>query len=308
MTTQCTSTVLMIRPKHFGFNDETATDNVFQEDPGDLKSVDVEKRAVEEFDAMVNTLRTNNVEVLVIEDTDTPVKPDAVFPNNWVSFHDNGAVITYAMNSEKRRLERRDDVVEQVMEMYGFDRRYSLEQYENKGHFLEGTGSMVLDRKNAVVYACISERTNPLLLDKFCALTGYQRVVFSASSKDGTPVYHTNVMMSLGDQFAVVCMEAIEQEKDRAQIEYNMSQTGRILIPITLDQLHAFAGNMLQLVDQSGKPLIVLSGRALHSLDADQLEALREQGKLVHCDIPTIETYGGGSTRCMMAEIFKPLQ
>ncbi|NND04792.1 MAG: amidinotransferase [Saprospiraceae bacterium] len=306
MSRQCASSVLMVRPAHFCYNDQTAVDNAFMQEPKDISDGTLQERAVIEFNGMVHHLTDYGIDVVVLEDTPDPVKPDALFPNNWISMHDNGSIITYAMRAEKRRAERREDIIDHLSEKFGFDRRYSLEQYEEKGQYLESTGSMVLDRINSVVYACLSERTNPLILDKFCALTGYERVVFAAIDKDDNPIYHTNVMMCIGDSFALLCAESIVQPHDRLAVISELESSGRELIEINYDQLHAFAGNMIQLKSGKGKDVIVLSEQAFQSLSPDQVDQLKLYGSLLPISIPTIEAVGGGSVRCMMAEIFPP--
>ncbi|NND34478.1 MAG: amidinotransferase [Saprospiraceae bacterium] len=295
----------MIRPKHFGFNPETASNNSFQIQEVDIDQAEIQKRALHEFDNMVALLRDHAVEVVVFEDTGTPQKPDAIFPNNWITFHRNSAVITYPMQSKLRRKERREDIILAIMEKFAFERRYSLEQYEEKGRFLEGTGSMVLDRQAKIVYAAISIRTDPTILDKFCALTGYRRVLFQAKDKNDVPIYHTNVMMCIGDEFAIVCTRSI-MPQDRKKVIDSLEATGKAIIEITPDQLHTFNGNALQILDQYGNAIIFMSDSARRSLTLEQKSALEEYGKILSTSLETIEKLGGGSARCMMAEIFTP--
>lgn len=306
MPTQCASTVLMVRPAHFGFDEETAEDNAFQYKPSDVSEAAIHKKALEEFNGMVRLLGDYAVEVVVMDDTPNPIKPDAIFPNNWISFHENGSIITYAMRAKKRRAERREDIIEHMSQNFGFDRRYSLEQYEEKDQFLESTGSMVLDRENRTVYACLSERTNPLILDKFCALTGYERIVFEALDGQGQAIYHTNVMMCIGQSFALLCSAAITQDHDRLEVISRLESVGKAIIDITFDQLRSFAGNMIQMINKKGESLIILSEQAFKSLVPHQVDVLKLHGNLLPVSIPTIEKVGGGSVRCMMAEIFPP--
>ena len=306
MPTQCTSIVLMVRPSQFGYDEETAEDNAFQCNPGDESKTAIQQNALEEFDEMVRLLRDYAIEVVVMEDTPAPAKPDAVFPNNWISFHENGSIITYAMRAKRRRAERREDIIEQMSQKFGFDRRYSLEHYEEKGQFLESTGSMVLDRVNRVVYACISERTNPLILDKFCALTGYERIVFEALDSQGQAIFHTNVMMCIGQSFAVICSSAIPQDHDRLEVTSRLESCGKAIIDITFEQLQSFAGNMIHVMSKKGESLIILSEQAFRSLTPHQVDVLKLHGNLLPVSIPTIERVGGGSVRCMMAEVFTP--
>ncbi|MDX1407549.1 MAG: arginine deiminase-related protein, partial [Saprospiraceae bacterium] len=290
---QLTDHLLMIRPAHFGYNVETADNNVFQQRDDRIPPDVVEQRAREEFDGFVDKLRRHGIHVDVIEDTDTPVKSDAVFPNNWISLHEDGVVITYSMASPNRRLERREDILQFLQSSYQVTRRYAFEQYEDHGQFLEGTGSMVLDRQNKIVYACLSIRTDIRLLDKFCVLRGYDKVVFNAVS-GGKPVYHTNVMMALGVEYAVVCLDCIPQADQREQLVAALEGSGKEIIAITTEQLEAFAGNMLQVCSVNGEPYCVMSERAYQSLTADQIMRLERHNKLLFSSLETIETFGGG--------------
>lgn len=303
---QCTDTILMIRPAHFGFNPETAENNVFQSNTSDLTTDQIQEKAQQEFDTLAKTLETKGIKVIIVEDTDSPIKPDAIFPNNWISIHSNGAIITYPMQSGLRRKERREDVIDMLMERFSMDRRYSLEHYETKNLYLEGTGSMVLDRINKVVYACISVRTDPTILDKFCALTGYQRIVFEARDLHGNAIYHTNVMMCLGENFVVICLESIQNPDECSYVKQTLLHSGREIIEISQEQLAAFAGNMLELSSIDGLRKIVLSQQAYHSLTTLQREILSGYGEMVYTPLDTIEHFGGGSARCMIAEIFTP--
>lgn len=299
---------MMIRPAHFGFNQETAGNNAFQSNDSGLSLEDIEEKALEEFDTLTERLREMGVKVHIVKDTEEPIKPDAVFPNNWITTHSNGAIITYPMQSSIRRKERREDVVDELMNKFGFDRRYSLEQYESKKLFLEGTGSMILDRPNKMVYACISVRTDPTILDKFCALTGYDRLVFSAKDSAGLSIYHTNVMMALGTDFAIVCLESIPNADERKTLVQQISSSGRQLVEISMKQMQCYAGNVIQLLGSFERQLIVMSSQALKSLTASQKDALLECGTIVDSPLDTIEYFGGGSARCMIAEIFTPVE
>ncbi len=302
-----TDTVLMIRPRHFGFNEETAMNNRFQRNVGDRDKTQISEQALLEFEGMAETLRSAGIRVEIGEDTDDPVKPDAVFPNNWVTFHRDGSIMTYPMFSQKRRAERREDILHDIAERYRLDKRYSLEFYEKEGMFLEGTGSMVLDRKEQWVYAALGPRTNVKVLDKFCLLKGYEKVIFHARDRANEDIYHTNVMMALGAGFAIVCLESIRDKEELKRIKQKLGQSELELIDITFDQMEAFAGNMLQLIDREGEAVLVLSSRALHALKQDQKNRIRTHTKMIHCPLETIETYGGGSARCMLAEIFYPI-
>lgn len=301
---QVTQTIMMIRPAHFGYNAETAENNAFQTEAKAEDAVKISDAARTEFDAMVELLQSNGIHVIVVEDTAEPIKPDAVFPNNWVSFHQDGSVITYPMYAKNRRIERREDIIDQIAKVKEVERRYTMEHYEEDGVFLEGTGSMILDRQYKIVYACLSERTDIQLLDKFCVLKGYEKVAFTAVDAEGMPVYHTNVIMALGETFAVICLECIPSEEEREQITEKLLSTGKEVIDISRDQVEAFAGNMLVVKNDEDERIIVMSNTAYESLDEDQIARISEHTRILHPDIPTIETYGGGSVRCMMAEVF----
>ncbi len=304
MQDQCTAHILMVRPKHFGFNAETALNNEFQNRTGEDQS-SITERVQLEFDHFVQKIREAGVYVEVIEDRDDIASPDAVFPNNWLTTHPNGALITYPMFAENRRAERREDVIERLIDLYGYQRRYSLEHYEDKGLFLEGTGSMVLDRIQKVVYACLGPRTDPTILDKWCVLTGYDRFTFGAEDPPGRKIYHTNVMMSIGSEFAVVCFASIPNEQVRKSLFRKLSED-RLVIPITRVQMRSFAGNILELRSETGKSVIAMSSNAYHSFDIEQREQLSKFGSIIHSPIDTIEQIGGGSARCMIAELFLP--
>lgn len=304
---QVTNTILMVRPAFFGFNHETAANNAFQVFDTKYSNEKIHKSALKEFDGLTELLKSKGVEVVIEEDTSKPRKPDAIFPNNWISFHENGSIVTYPMFSTIRRKERREVIVKQMMEKYGFDRRYSLEQYEEQNTFLEGTGSMILDRTNHIVYACLSPRTDPTVLDKFCTLMDYDRLVFNAVDRDSQPIYHTNVMMSVGERFAVVCLDSIPNPAERDELEQKISESGKDLVEITMDQLYHFAGNLIQLKNSEDKALIVMSMQAYKSLSPGQIDRLADHGEIVHSSLDTIEKFGGGSARCMIAEVFRPL-
>ncbi|HMQ08283.1 MAG TPA: arginine deiminase-related protein [Saprospiraceae bacterium] len=305
MKSQITDTIMMIRPKHFGYNEETAANNTFQNLDVNRPAAEISKQAISEFDQMVSILREAGVMVEVVEDEDHPAKPDSVFPNNWISFHQDGKVITYPMFSKVRRLERREDIVEKLAEKYNLERRYSFEYYEEEGLYLEGTGSMVLDRPNAIVYACRSARTDVHILDKWSILNDYRAVIFDAEDRKQVPIYHTNVLMALGENFVVICMEAIMGESDRKKLIQLFNQTEKEMIEISFDQMEKFAGNMLQVKGTNGS-FLVMSTQAYQSLNENQINRLSSKTQILHSDIKTIETFGGGSVRCMMAEVFYP--
>lgn len=304
---QITDRVVMIRPKYFGYNPQTADNNTFQSDDGDLSAEEISRLAISEFDQLVTILRSHGVEVDVIEDTVEPVKPDAVFPNNWISMHEDNAIITYPMFSELRRLERRADVIDMIASKYRVESKYAFEQFEQQGQFLEGTGSMVFDREQKMLYACLSQRTDIRMLDKFCVLRGYRKVSFTAVS-DGVAIYHTNVMMALGNDFSVICLDSIPDVSERDTVTDSLTSAGKEIIEITTKQMNAYAGNMLQLQTQSGRPILLMSQQALSSLRNNQITRLEKYCELVSSPITTIEAYGGGSVRCMVAENFLHLK
>lgn len=304
---QLTQHIMMIRPANFGFNAETAANNAFQskekiEDAHYLKEI-----ARKEFDAMVQQLEAHGVLVTVIEDTELPVKPDAVFPNNWISFHENGAIITYPMYAKNRRVERREDVIEIIEDQFIVKNRYSLEFYEDieqEPLYLEGTGSMVFDRPNQLVYACLSQRTDATLIDKFNVLMGTKSIVFKAVDRQGLEIYHTNVMMALGENFVVICLDCIPDVDSRKTLLSQFERTGKKVIEISMKQMESFAGNMLEVKGKEGKRYLCMSETAHKSLRTDQIAALSTLTNILPISIPNIEKYGGGSVRCMMAEIF----
>ncbi|MCO6481100.1 MAG: amidinotransferase [Phaeodactylibacter sp.] len=296
----------MIRPAHFGYNEETALNNAFQVMDKSLGLREVRQGAIREFDAFVEKLRSAGVDVIVVEDTDTPVKLDAVFPNNWVTFHEDGRVVTYPMNAPTRRLERREDVLELLGERFQLGDHLRLEHYEEMGMYLEGTGSLILDRPNRIAYACLSPRTDEHLLDDFCDRLGYEKVAFIAVDANGQEIYHTNVMMALGESFVVVCLESVRAEGERNRLLKKFAETDKEVIEISLDQMMAFAGNMLQVRSQDGTPYLVMSEQAYKSLRPEQLEQIEKHSKILYSPLYVIEKYGGGSARCMMAEIFLP--
>lgn len=304
MTRQISNHIMMVRPASFGYNAETAANNAFQTEPRSGRKDFVKAKAIEEFDRAVESLRQHGVRVTVIEDTPDPIKPDAIFPNNWVSFHEDGIVITYPMYALNRRSERREEILEQMAKIRPESRRYAFEYYEEEGLILEGTGSLLLDRDHKIAYACLSERTDIRLLDKWCVLTKYTQHAFHAEDTAGLPIYHTNVIMALGVDFAMLCLECMPREAERAALLDRLEATGREVIPINMEQVSAYAGNMLQVLDGKGQPLLVMSQQAHDSLTPHQLEILAARTAILPIDIHVIETVGGGSIRCMMAEVF----
>jgi hypothetical protein len=301
---QITSHLLMVRPAHFGYNPETAANNAFQSLNPDLTSDQVEEKALQEFDTFVARLRDAGVQVHVVEDTTMPVKPDAIFPNNWVTFHQDGTVATYPMHAPTRRKERREDVIEQLSAHFEVRNRVKFEGTENEDRFLEGTGSLILDRPNRIAYACLSPRTEGALLESFCDKMGYDKVAFTAVDGDGKAIYHTNVMMALGVDFVVICLEAVPDKEEQQLLKDRFAATGKAIIEISLDQMMAFAGNMLQVAGKDGTPYLVMSEQAYQSLTPAQVELISQYTQILNSPLYTIEQHGGGSARCMMAEIF----
>ncbi len=303
---QITNTLLMIRPAMFGYNEETAESNSFQKNDA-TPAQEVHNNALQEFDRMVKLLQDHKINVLVINDTPEPRTPDAIFPNNWISTHENKILITYAMESPIRRLELREDILRKLEDLFGFNKEYNFQHYiVEDGLALEGTGSMILDRENRICYACLSSRTDIQLLSKFGILMDYTIVYFHASDENENPIYHTNVMMALGEELVIICLEAIKNEEERKTVENILKKTDKSIIEITLDQVNQFAGNMLELRSEDLTRYLVMSSTAKKSLTHEQIERIESYSQILEIEIPTIEKYGGGSVRCMMAEIFSP--
>jgi hypothetical protein len=325
---QTTSHILMIRPVNFSFNAETAVNNAFQTPPtltdtsrltdtsglADPSSADradraasaasaAQEQALREFNGFVKLLRDNDIDVTVIDDTPEPNTPDSIFPNNWISFHEQGLVCLYPMYAVNRRLERKPGVLHQLGRSFRIRRTLDFSSYEQKGLFLEGTGSMVLDRENKIAYACLSPRTDKSVLLDFCNKTGYASEVFTATDSQGQAIYHTNVMMCVADRYIVVCLDSLSVPAEREHLIDRIRLSGKELIPISLEQMNRFAGNMLQVHNRSDERLLVMSSQAYHSLNSEQIAQLTVFNRILHSPLTTIETNGGGSARCMMAEI-----
>ena len=301
---QTTSTILMIRPVNFVFNEQTAGSNAFQNRNAEQQRV--QDKALQEFDRFVDLLRKNGVEVIVIDDTAEPHTPDSIFPNNWVSFHNDGTVFLYPMMAENRRLERREDIIMQLEDEFKVKHVIDLSHFEHEKKFLEGTGSMVLDRENKIAYACLSPRTDKIVLDEFCKDGGYKSVLFHAVDKNGMDIYHTNVLMCVGSSYAVICLDSIKDEAEKQEVIYSFQSTQKQVIAISIEQMNHFAGNMLEVQNKDGESLVVMSKSAWDSLNYEQKLILSSFSKPVYSDISTIENNGGGSARCMMAEVHLP--
>lgn len=303
---QITDTILMIKPVSFRMNEETAVNNHYQKKTKSLAKT-IQAKALKEFNAFVAKLEEVGVQVIVVEDTKEPDTPDAIFPNNWISFHENGVVCVYPMFAKNRRSERRIDVIETV-EKQGFKIENILDytEAEEEGFFLEGTGSMVLDRENKIAYCTLSSRSSEEIFIEFCEDLEYTPVVFRANhSVNGKkkPIYHTNVMMSIGKTYAIVCLQTIDDKKQRKHVAKVLEDSGKKIINISREQVATFAGNTLQ-VKGKEKEYIVMSETAYQSLSKAQITIIEEHGVILKSDVKTIEENGGGSVRCMMAEIF----
>jgi hypothetical protein len=295
--------LLMIRPSGFGFNSQTAASNVFQN-----KIVSDNDSAVKEFDRMVDVLTAHDIPVEVIDDTAEPVKPDAIFPNNWVSFHEDGTVILYPMMAQNRRPERRKDVIEKLNDKFSITNIIDLSNEETKGRYLEGTGSIIFDHPNKLAYACRSPRTDEKLFSELCAVIRYKPIVFDAVDQHGQPIYHTNVLMGLGEKFAIVCLDSIRRDEDQELVLQHLSDTGHKVIAISYDQMRSFAGNIIEVKSRSGEVFLLLSETALQSLLPGQVNAITQFTELLPISIPTIEKIGGGGVRCMVAGIHLPIR
>ena len=297
----------MVRPARFGCNAQTAESNAFQAKPELLAGKDLQGIALREFHGLAEALERAGVEVLVAPDSAQPPKPDAIFPNNWVSFHHDGTVALYPMLAPNRRLERRDEVLEQVVRSGGFrvSRTVDLTHRESEDKYLEGTGSVVLDRVHRIAYACSSPRTDLDVLGEFAQQLDYELMTFDAVDAGGTAVYHTNVLMAIGTGFAVVCSESIVGDTNRAAVLSKLRSTGHEIVDIKLAQMAQFAANVLELAGPDGK-LIALSTTALGCLAPAQRRELESRATLITAEIPTIERIGGGGVRCMLAEIHLP--
>lgn len=304
---QTTDTVLMIEPIAFGFNEETAKNNYFQ---SEQKGFDIQFKALSEFKMFVEKLRGKGINVITIKDTLDPHTPDSIFPNNWVSFHNDGKVVLYPMFASNRRVERREDIIETIKKQ-GFEVTeiddWSLP--ETQGHFLEGTGSMIFDHDHKIAYGSVSLRLDENLFREFCEKYGFTPVVFHSFQTVGEerlPIYHTNVMMCVADQFVVICLDCIDNELERSKVIETIKNSGKEIIEISEDQMQRFAGNMLQVNNKEEQKFLVMSETAYQSLSPDQISAIEKYCEIIYSDLNTVEVNGGGSARCMLAEVFLP--
>lgn len=297
---QTTSKVFMVKPVRFGYNPQTAGNNAFSR-PGRENSA--QENALREFTSYVALLRANKIDVVIGEDTSTPHTPDSIFPNNWFSTHEDGTMVLYPMSTLNRRHERKEELLEVIRKNFEVRRLIDLTWWENDNLYLEGTGSMVLDRENKIVYAAKSQRTSEKVLEDFCKQMCYTPVYFEAYDRQGVAIYHTNVMMSVGTAYAIVCMESIRPE-DRDRVRTSIMDSGKKILDISFGQLEHFAGNMLELHNTEGRPILVMSASARKSLTTEQNRELSAHYKLLSPQLDYIETHGGGSARCMLAELF----
>lgn len=305
---QITDTVFMVRPTQFRLNEQTAVNNYYQDEG--VKIIDQNHKAQDEFDAFAKALQEKGINVIIISDDDKNDTPDSIFPNNWISTHQNGDVALYPMFAENRRLERRPEVLDRI-EKEGF-KIVNIVDYtsaEEEGFFLEGTGSLLLDRVNKKAYCSISPRADEELMIEFCEDFEYTPVLFTAFQtveENRLPIYHTNVMMALGENYAVICLDCIDDKKERKNVLNHLKEDGKEVIAITEDQVNSFAGNMMQVHNSNGERFLIMSDQAYKSLSKDQISKLEKYNEILHPSISTIETLGGGSVRCMMAEVFLP--
>ena len=304
---QTTDTVLMIEPIAFGYNAQTAENNYFQVEQ---KDSDIQQKALSEFNNFVEKLRSKGINVITIKDTLEPHSPDSIFPNNWVSFHKDGKVVLYPMFAPNRRVERREDILETIKNQ-GFEIAEvdDFSHFENDDKFLEGTGSMIFDHDHKIAYGSVSLRLDEELFRKFCAKFGFTPVVFHSFQNVGDqrlPIYHTNVMMCVADQFVVICLDCIDDEMEREKVQEMVKSSEKEVIEISEDQMQQFAGNMLQVQNSEGKKFLVMSETAYKSLTPEQIQNIEKYCEIIYSDLNTIETNGGGSARCMLAEVFLP--
>ena len=305
---QLTSHLLMIRPVAFGFNTETALNNHFQQNCGNMDPAQTQRSAISEFDALATKLEYAGVDITIVNDTVSPSTPDSIFPNNWVSFHKGGTVVLYPMFAKNRRAERRIDILETLQNKGTvINRIIDLTDPESDNRYLEGTGSMVLDRDKRMAYACISERTDQKILENWAKAMGYTIVSFHADQLvkgKAKPIYHTNVMLSIGEDVSVICSDSISNSEEREKVLLSLKRNGKDVIEITQEQTSHFVGNMLQVKTRVGDRLMVMSTRAFNNLTSHQVKRIENTSRIIHSPLDTIETLGGGSARCMLAEIF----
>ena len=301
---QTTDTVLMIEPAAFGFNAETAQNNYFQVNS---ENAETQTKALQEFNNFVEKLRSKGINVITVKDTLEPHTPDSIFPNNWISMHQDGTVVLYPMCAVNRRWERRNDILEILKRNFSVKEIIDFSAPENDGKFLEGTGSMIFDHENKIAYGSVSLRLDEKLFREFCEKFGFTPVVFHSyqtANNERLPIYHTNVMMCVADQFVVICLDCIDDETERVNVVNAIVNSGKEIIEISESQMQRFAGNMLQLQNPEGKKFLVMSLSAYQSLTPEQISNIEKYSEIIYSDLETIETNGGGSARCMLAEVF----
>lgn len=302
---QTTSHLLMIKPVAFDFNAQTAVNNAFQQQGSNENA---QQKAEAEFDGFVQKLTAAGVDVTVVQDTADPHTPDSIFPNNWISFHNDGSIVLYPMYAVNRRAERKQHVLDAITSKFEVKNTIDFTSKEHKDHFLEGTGSMVLDRDNHIAYACLSPRTDKTVFEEWCRTMNYKPCSFYSVDEKGGEIYHTNVMMCVADLYVVICLDSIRDAAERDRVFDTVIESGKKVFEISYKQMNRFAGNMLQVQNKDGQRYLVMSNQAYHSLTAEQVKELESYNPIIHSDLTTIETNGGGSARCMMAEVFLPLK
>lgn len=298
---QTTSSVFMVKPTNYGFNEQTAESNSFQ---NNIETNNISSLAISESQNYVKLLEDNGIDVVYVDDTPEPQTPDSVFPNNWFSTHENNTLVLYPMLAQNRRLERKTEFINTIKEKCNIKNVIDLTHWENENEFLEGTGSLVLDRQSKIAYACLSPRTSTKVLEDFCNQLGYNSVTFKAVDNNGKEIYHSNVMMAIFEDFSILCKDSIINEQERNSVIESLEKYGKKPIFISMDQMNKFAGNMLELKNNNNERIIIMSKTAYDSLSKDQISLIEQKCKILTPDINTIEKVGGGSARCMIAELY----
>lgn len=296
-----TSNILMVRPVLFAYNAETAVNNAFQLQG---ETTGIQEKALKEFDEFVNKLRAKGINVTVVNDTEEPHTPDSIFPNNWISFHSDGSIVLYPMFAANRRLERKPTVIDELNRKFIIRKTDDYSSFEDQGKYLEGTGSMVLDRDKNIAYACLSPRTDRDIFEQFCRDKSFHPVSFTAVDSQSRLIYHTNVMMCIADRYVVICLDSIPDSQEKDYVITTITNSGKQIIAISPEQMNRFAGNMLQVQNKAGEKFLVMSTQAYQSLNEEQTSVLSSFNPIIHSSLNTIESNGGGSARCMMAEVF----
>ena len=306
---QITNNIMMIEPVSFNYNTETAINNYYQINNTALSKEEIQQKALKEFKEFVSLLRSKNINVIVFKDTENPKTPDSIFPNNWVSFHIDGEIVLYPMYAKNRRLERRNDIIQKLRDDFIVKKINDFSYYENEELYLEGTGSMILDRENKICYAAISDRTNKNIVNDFCNQLNFKPILFTSNQDvrgKRLAIYHTNVMMCITTNFAIVCLDSIDCNEEKDRVIDILNETKKEIISISEEQTNKFAGNMLEV--EGDKKYLVMSKSAYSCLTENQIKKINKYCEILYSDLSTIEDYGGGSARCMMAEIFLPLK